>query len=187
MYKIITSLAIIALAGSTAAGATMAYFSDTTAITGNTFSTGTLELRVNGQPTVLGASFQGKAPGDMGVSPVYGIQNYGAPWFGGPSNLTAKTLTMKVVNENDHSSGLWQQLKVKVEVGRMSGVMQYTLYDGLLKDMGELDLFSGHWPTLVPGSSQDMRYTVYLPSEGDQSMFMGDVMDWDFLIEGRTN
>jgi predicted ribosomally synthesized peptide with SipW-like signal peptide len=185
--KIALSLATIAAVCMLAIGATSAYFSSTATITNNTFSTGTLQIRVNGSPTVTGANFAAVAPGDMKVSPVYGIQNYGAPWFGGPSNLTANKLYLKVVNPNDSGSGLWDVVKVKVEVGRLSGVMQYTLYDGLLKNLGTVDLFGGHWSSLIPGSSQDMRYTVYLPETGtDQSYLMGKTLTWDWSVEGRT-
>jgi predicted ribosomally synthesized peptide with SipW-like signal peptide len=188
MKKIITSLMAVVLAGSVLAGATYAYFSSQATVENNTFATGTLEIRVNGQPTILGATFNPMAPGQEGISPVYGLQNYGAPWFGGPSNLTAKKLLLSVANENDDNSGLWQEVKIKVEVGRLSGVMQYTLYEGKLKNMGVLDLFGGHWTELIPGSSQDFRYTVYLPETNtNQNQFMGKTLTWDFVIEGRTN
>ncbi len=187
MKRIALSLMTIAAVAIMATGATSAYFSDTAAIKGNTFSTGTLELRVNRQPTVAGAVFTAVAPGDMKTSPVYNIQNYGAPWFGGPSNLTANKLFLRVSNPNDFGSGLWDAVKVKVEVGRLSGAMQYTLYDGKLKNLGTLDLFQGHWASLIPGSTQDMKYTVYLPDSGDQTALMGKTLTWDWVVEGRTS
>jgi predicted ribosomally synthesized peptide with SipW-like signal peptide len=188
MKKIIASLTVIVLVALISVGATVAYFSDTATITGNTFSTGTLEIRVNGEPSVVGASFTGVAPGDMKVSPVYGIQNFGPPWFGGPSNLTANSMYLTVANPDDGGSGLWQEVKVKIEVGRLSGVMQHELYNGLLKDMGTLDLFGGHWSSLIAGSTQDMKYTVWLPETGlNQNTLMGKTLTWDFVIEARTN
>ena len=188
MKKIAMSLSMIAFVSMLAVGVTAAYFTSTTTVTANTFSSGTLELRVNGEPTVTGANFTAVAPGDMKVSPVYGIQNNGAQWFGGPSNLKAKKMYLTVVNPNDFGSGLWDKVRVKVEVGRMSGVMEYTVFDGKLKNLETVDLFQGHWSSLIPGSSQDIQYTVYLPETGtDQNSLMGKTLTWDFAIEGRTN
>lgn len=62
MFRIVKSLVVIAVIGAFAASATGAYFSDTATITRNTFSTGTLEIRVNGQPSVVGATFSPMAP-----------------------------------------------------------------------------------------------------------------------------
>jgi len=53
MKKILFSLLTIALVGGAAAGATKAYFSDTETSTGNTFTAGTLDLKVNGGDDVL--------------------------------------------------------------------------------------------------------------------------------------
>ena len=187
MKKIIANLSIITIVLLMSAGATRAYFSDTASVTGNTFSTGTLEIRVNGQPTVLGAVFDPAVPGTEYTSPVYGMQNYGPPWFGGPSNLTANTLLLNVANPSDTSSDLWDELMVRIEVGRSSGVTWYNIYEGFLKDISDLDLFNGHWTELIPGSTQDMRYTVWVEEDGDQSELMGESLIWDFVIEGRTN
>jgi predicted ribosomally synthesized peptide with SipW-like signal peptide len=187
--KIIASLAIIALVGLMSAGATVSYFSDTATIEGNTFSTGILEIRVNGQPTVAGAVFAPTVPGEYYTSPTYGLQNYGAPWFGGPSNLTAESLILNVANANDYGSGLWQEVMVEIEIGRTSGAEWHQVYEGLLKDLTDLDLFSaGYWSELIPGSTHDMRYTVWLPeTDNNQNNFMGKTLVWDFVVEGRTN
>ncbi|MFA6896656.1 MAG: TasA family protein [Candidatus Paceibacterota bacterium] len=48
MKKILLSLAVIAIATTVVIGATRAYFSDTETSTGNTFSTGTIDINVNG-------------------------------------------------------------------------------------------------------------------------------------------
>ena len=49
MKKILLSVLTIALVAVVAAGATQALFSDTEESTGNTFTAGTLDLKVNGQ------------------------------------------------------------------------------------------------------------------------------------------
>jgi predicted ribosomally synthesized peptide with SipW-like signal peptide len=194
MFRIIKSLLVIVAVGAVAAGATSAYFSSSVDISDNTFATGTLEIRVNGEAGEIdGFEYGPAAPGDMQTSDLYGIQNYGAPWFGGPSNLPANKLLLSVTDVNDDAvpsgpNDLWNAAWVKIEVGRMSGVMQYTVYEGPISTMGEVDLFGGHWSSLVPGSSQDMKATVWLPDTGgDQSSLMGQSMEWDFIVEGRTS
>lgn len=47
MKKILLSLAVIAIVAVGAIGATRAYFSDTAAISGNTFTAGTLDLKID--------------------------------------------------------------------------------------------------------------------------------------------
>jgi hypothetical protein len=47
MKKIILSLAIVGIVGAIAVGGTIAYFSDTATITGNTFTSGTLDLQID--------------------------------------------------------------------------------------------------------------------------------------------
>lgn len=188
MKRILLSLAMIAVVGSTAVTATRAYFSSTATVTNNTFATGTLELRVNGQPTVLGAVADVAAPGQERMSPVYGLQNFGPQFFNsGSSNLNAYKLLMRVANPNDSGSGLWQYVNVRVESNRGWSTWEVN-YDGLLKDMPELDLFGTRWNELLTGHTQDMRYTVYLPEDNsNQSGLMGKILTWDFVVEARTN
>jgi len=186
--KILKSLVIVLVMVAMVAGATSSYFTSSATITGNTFSTGTLEIRVNGAPTVVGANFTAMAPDQIGTSPVYGINNYGSPHFVGPSNLEAKKLLLSITNPNDSGSGLWEKVMIKVEVGRMSGAMEHTVYVGNINTMPTLDLLDGWWSGLIPGSTEDMRYQVWLPNEaGDQNALMGKTLTWDFNVEGRTN
>lgn len=187
MFKIVKSLFVIVAVATIAAGSTSAYFSDTATITGNTFSTGTLEIRVNGQPSIIGATFSPMAPGQVGDSPQYEINNYGQPWFNGPSNLTAKQLLLNITNPNDSGSGLWNKVMIKVEVNRGWPVWQVA-YDGNINALSNVDLLNPNWSELAPGNSESFRYHVYLPNEEiDQSSLMAKTLTWNFAIEGRTN
>lgn len=187
MKKIAMSLTTIAFVAMMAVGATGAYFTSTAYVNNNTFSTGTLELRVNGQPAVSGAVFTAVAPGELKTSGVYGINNYGQPWFAGPSNLTAKKLKLNVTNPNDFGSGLWQDVYVKVEVNRGWPTWEQ-VYSGKLKDLSNVNLFGTRWTELIPGSTEDFRYTVWLPdNHTNQNALMGKTLTWDWSIEGRTN
>jgi len=55
MFKIVKSLFVIVAVATIAAGSTSAYFSDTAQVAGNTFSAGTLDLKVNGQDSLIQA------------------------------------------------------------------------------------------------------------------------------------
>ena len=185
MLRIVKSLMVIAVVSLVAVGATNAYFSDTATITQNTFSTGTLEIRVNGLPSVVGGTFSPMAPGQIGTSGDFHINNYGLPWFAGPSNLTAKQLTAAVAN-NTGDVDLWNKVMIKVEVNRGWPTWQVA-YEGKIKNMGTKDLLAPNWTELVPGNSEMMHYTVWLPDVGDQAPLMGKTISWDFVIEGRTS
>ncbi|MGI5841638.1 MAG: TasA family protein [Patescibacteria group bacterium] len=186
MKRILLSLAMIAVVGSTAVGATRAYFSSTATITENTFATGTLEVRVNGQPTLAGAQFSAVEPGQMMIFQ-HNVNNYGPEHFAGLSNLSANKLLLNVTGANDFGSGLWQEVRVRVEVNR-GWETWHQVYQGKLKDLSNVDLLSPRWTELAPGNSQDIKYTVWLPeTNADQTNFMGKSLTWNFEIEGRTN
>lgn len=51
MKKILLSLGVIAIVAVGAIGATRAYFSDTATITGNTFTSGTMDLKIDANPS----------------------------------------------------------------------------------------------------------------------------------------
>jgi len=185
--KILRSLAIIGVVAAMAVSATGAYFTSTATINGNTFSTGVLEIRVNGQPSITGATFSPMAPDQVASSPEYHINNYGPRWFSGPSTLAAKKLTLSVINPNDFGSGLWDQVMIKVEVNRGWPTWQ-EVYNGKINGLSNVDLLSPRWTELAPGESEMMRYHIWLPNiAGDQNALMGKTLTWDFAIEGRTN
>lgn len=186
--KIFKSLITIMAVATLAVGATSAYFSDSATIADNTFTAGTLEIRVNGQETKMGATFSPVVPGETYNSPEYHINNYGSPHFAGPSNLTAKYLTIRnsaPVSTPDND--LWDNVMIKVETNRGWATWQL-VYEGKLKDMPTSDLLSPRWSELAPGNSQMLKYQAWLPDTGtDQSKYMGDSLVWDFIIEGRTS
>jgi predicted ribosomally synthesized peptide with SipW-like signal peptide len=186
MKRIAMSLVTIAAVACLVVGATGAYFSSTATVTNNTFSTGTLEIRVNSQPTITGATFSPMAPGQKGGSH-FDINNYGPPWFpAGPSNLTAKTLLLSVMNATGDST-LWSNLYIRVQVNRGWPSWQ-NVYSGPISGLSNADLLHPNWTELIPGSSEDLRYQVWLPETGgDQSALMGKTVHWDFAVEGRTN
>jgi predicted ribosomally synthesized peptide with SipW-like signal peptide len=184
MRKIALSMAIIAAVCLLAVGATSAYFSSTATVTNNTFSTGTLQIRTNGMVTRPGETFSPMAPDQVGTAQ-FDVNNFGSPWFAGPSNLTAKKLLLSVNNATG-DSGLWNSLYIKVEVNRGWPNWQQA-YWGPISGLSNADLLHPNWTELAPGNSETLRYSVWLPdSGGDQNALMGKTVHWDFTVEGRT-
>lgn len=89
--KILKSLVIVIAMAAMVAGATSSIFNSTASVNGNTFATGILEIRVNGQPSIGGFNYTNAAPGGVATKS-FTLQNYGPPWFGGPSTLDAKEI-----------------------------------------------------------------------------------------------
>jgi len=186
MRKILLSLLTIGAVGALATTATRAVFSSTATVTNNTFATGTLEIRVNGQPTIAGFSVTAMAPGDC-TTGQFGLNNYGSPYFAGPSNLTAEELVMKVSDAYSGTDvGLFNALTLKVESNRGWSDWE-TDYNGALSGLvaSESNLFGTRWTELAPGDTQDVRYTVCLPdTAGDEAQ--GKSTSFDFIFTGYT-
>jgi predicted ribosomally synthesized peptide with SipW-like signal peptide len=96
MNKILFSLAIIAVAGTAAVGITRAYFSDVGTSTGNTFTAGTLDLKVDGQDALIPYSVADLKPGDSRGTSTYAITNTGSI----PGVLSMKVKNV-VTDENE--------------------------------------------------------------------------------------
>lgn len=94
MKKIILSLAIIAAVGAIVVGATTAYFSDTETSEGNTISSGSLDLTLNGHNNVTEAVVNIE---DMKPSQV---------WYSGPITLNVSNnpgrIYKRIVNETNN-------------------------------------------------------------------------------------
>jgi predicted ribosomally synthesized peptide with SipW-like signal peptide len=85
MKKILLSVATIGVVGALAAGATMAWFSDTETSTGNTFTAGTLALNGTGIADFNFGTLPPMAPGEITEERVITIKNDGTTdlaWFG---------------------------------------------------------------------------------------------------------
>lgn len=179
MKRILMSLLMVITIGALTAGATRAYFSDTASVTQNTFATGTLEIRVNDQPSIAGYSFTPIAPGGQTIW----SHNVANGWS---SNLIANKLLLNITSPNDFESGLWSVVNIKVEASR-DNINWYQAYSGPINGLHDVDLLMG-WLSLTPGTYEYLRYTLTLPETGDdQSALMGKTMTWNFAIEGRTN
>lgn len=184
MLKIIKGLLTIVTIATVAVGATSAVFSSQATVEDNTFATGTLEVRINGQASIPGFTFTNAAPGDS-YSGTFEINNYGAPWFAGPSTLAAKTLTMRSAFDSG-SAKLFNKLDIVVSVH--AGGAPEVIYNGKLKDFVGSDALVSYYHAngLIPGSSETVNYTVTLPAGADNS-YQGLSTTFDFVVTATSS
>jgi len=71
MKKIILSLAIVGIVGAVAIGGTIAYFSDTATVSGNTFTSGTLNLQIDSNPLPSQADWSEGFANSTGFTDLY--------------------------------------------------------------------------------------------------------------------
>ncbi len=188
MVKIAKSLITILAVAAVAAGATGAYFSDTATIAANSFETGKLEIRVNGQQTISGQHFYNMYPSDVDTAIPYILSDS----IMAESTLAAKTLQLNTANANDNGSGLWGATKIRVEVRDNIAYGPWTsAYEGDISSLNNVDLIHViGLSQLGPVSNQSiaLRYQIWVPETGEnQNSLMDKSMSWDFTIEGRTN
>lgn len=186
MKKIATSFATIAAVLVMTATATYGVFSSQASVVNNTFATGILEIRVNGNPAVTGFSLTNAAPGDM-TSKSFSLQNYGAPWFAGPSTLAAKEIIPKA-QKTGGDSVLYNALKAKLYANAGWGGCSNPgvvfvpgkgceVYNGNLSGLtgtSAQDILEhtqwGPQASLAPGSSLSMLMEVELPATAGNSL-----------------
>ena len=179
MKKTLLSLGLILLVVGVMAGATWAIFSSQAKVDNNTFATGTLEIRLNGQQSLGGFTFSNAAPGECKEG-TFGVNNYGAPWFAGPSTLPAKELVMGSLQDGG-DTGLYNALTIKVE-SNVGWPTRMFVYEGSLSGLSNADLLTPRWTELSAGNSIDVFYKVCLPVSAD-NLLMGKSATFDFLID----
>ncbi len=201
MKKLFLSIATLIAAVGAVSVATWAYFKDTAILGSNTYATGVLEVRLNGQETLPGFSVTNAYP-SLVASKVFTLSNYGLPWFPtGPSTLDAKGLTataVKTSGDDDLYNALQARLYANAGWGGCSngGVVFVagkgcTVYNGLLKDMSASDILNatqwGAHPALVPGNSFTMTFEVELPeTHTDQGALMGKSATFDLDVDAYS-
>jgi predicted ribosomally synthesized peptide with SipW-like signal peptide len=180
--RILKSLVIIGAMAALVVGVTRAYFTSIPVIENNTAATGLLEITIDGGPTAIGANFSPLVPGVPSVSGIYKIKNADPN-----STLTAKKLLLSIQNRTGEDV-LWNELMIKIEVGRNLADVRNLVYTGKLSTMANpQDLLGGWWTDLIPGATEELQYEVWIPAYGyDQSSLMNKTVSWNFNIEGQT-
>ncbi len=194
MKQIIVSIIIILAIVSTTIKATTAYFSDTETSSGNTFSTGTLNLTLDGaNSNVAKFNVSGMKPGDTHIG-TWTIRNTGS--IDGYLDMHNITQT--------HSPGTTTEPELTVEdpdVGSLGSLLNITLFvdannNGIL-DSGETTIYSGllnglatSYDANIPlsaGSANYITMAVNWPSGPNDNKGQGDVAQLDMTFElGQT-
>ncbi len=146
MKRIITSLALLVMVASLTIAGTRAWFSSQAQVNDITFSTGVLEVRVNGASAIAGVSMTNAEPGSR-KSGSFTINNYGNPYFAGPSTLDAKEIAIKVADltgDQELNNALMVDLFANAGwSGCSNSGVEFIpgkgcrIYTGLVKDMTE--------------------------------------------------
>ncbi|MFA6338593.1 MAG: TasA family protein [Candidatus Paceibacterota bacterium] len=165
MKKIILSLAVIALTATAAVGATRAWFSDTETSTGNTFTAGTLDLKVN-QADSLPVVIANVVPGSSESAPVV-VTNSG--------NVNGKYLKLNVTDILDHENtteepeigadgetGLGELCgEVIVTLSETKDEVTTTFYNAALKSFPTAGIELGE---LAGGATRNLTVSYSVPS-----------------------
>jgi len=177
--RILASLAVIFAVAAIATGATFGVFSSQAKKVNNTFSTGILQIRINGSSSVGGFTITNAVPGTC-ESGQFDVQNYGAPWFAGPSTLAAKQLVISA-QKTVGDDVLWNALNVKIE--NCAGPCE-TAHDGMLNALFEKDLLMSWYAAggLIPGNSETIKYNVCLPASAGNEV-QGKTVTFDFVVD----
>jgi len=176
--KILISLSVIAVVAAIAVGGTIAYFNDTETSTGNTFTAGTLNLKVgDNDPTDWNFQVGGIKPGDSGSKEVV-LQNTGS--IDGYLHITFANLVDDDVScpESEQNEGrdttcgagedgeLAENLDILVYLDENSNDsfnlgLDTLIYQGKVKGILQGDLFNYLLPKSV---SKDLRIEWKLDS-----------------------
>lgn len=181
MLKIAKSLIVIAAVAALAVGATSAIFTSQASVSGNTFASGALEIKLDGQTSLPGFNFSNAAPGDN-YTGTFDIQNFNAAQFGGNSTLPAKSVKISAANSG---GSIYLYNKLDVMVTSTVGWNDTVVFTGKLKNLlnKEILLPGNQFPA---GWTMPMTYTVTLPSGADNT-YQGLSTTFDFVVTASSS
>lgn len=175
MKRIAMSLVTIAAVACLVVGATGAWFTDQATVTGNTFSTGVLDIDASGSAwnnvTIAG----NMKPGDT-INKTFTVINKNQANFGGNSTLSGK---LSISTPYASGSGdLYNYMKAKVT--RMQWG-QVVVFDGWLRDINGVD----GQAILQPGWSQEYKVELTLPADAGNG-YEGLTSTFNFVVDATT-
>jgi predicted ribosomally synthesized peptide with SipW-like signal peptide len=171
MRKLFLSLAVIGITSAIAIGATSAYFSDTETSSANTFTAGTLDLKLNGGDQDVSVTFGG-------MNPVHSQPNFG--YVLKNAGTIAGKLTINNISVTDAENGILEPEAaagdVTDSVGELSSVLNIRIWVDINSDgyisAGEPMLYNGLMKNLP--SSLDTGVTL----NGGNQTRIAAVVDW---------
>ncbi len=193
MKRILLSLAMIALVGSATVGATRAYFSDSETSLGNTFTAGSIDLKIDGGDVNVFHTFGNMKPGSQ-PNFAWVLKNAGSV----AGHLTINNIGI-VSNENsclEPETAAGDVTCTDPGAGELSSVLNYRIMldkncDGWLQT-GDVVLFEGmansmasSYDTgvnLAPGEQVCVNSLVNWWSTANDNKAQGDDMKADFTF-----
>lgn len=171
--KIILSLSVIGLVAAIAIGGTVAYFSDTETSEGNTFSTGVIDINIDGEnPWINSWDITDMKPCETGYI-TFNINNSG----NNPVNVW-KTITVTEtiddpINEPEcvYGGGVWDSNSEACDIHNESPLWDYKAKSNL-HDWMNYDL-SVNVP--IANNSDDWHQTIYKDEDGVKVSSIKDV------------
>lgn len=160
MLKIAKSLLLVFAVAAVATISTRAYFSDTKTIADNQFTTGTVNLTLDG---LVNKPIQAlnMAPGQHYIGHLFVINNGTIP----------ADFFMKTEKTGEGSQELYDELWIKLYFNGGEGYEGYVAYDGKLKDLNSAGI-NGVWLTehfnlspRNPGESVSLYQKISLPAD----------------------
>lgn len=181
--KILKSLVIVVAMVAMVTGATSSIFTSQATVAGNTFATGTLEIRIDGLASIPGFTVENAIPGTCKTGQ-FTLENYGPPWFAGPSTVSAKVLTMSAV-KTAGDLDLYNALTIHMTktAGSSEDIWNSDLYSLTNRDA----LMSWYHPGgLIAGSSETINYEVCLPLSAGNDL-QGKSTTFDFVADASSS
>jgi len=197
--RILTSLAVIFAVAAIATGATVALFTDTKTITGNTFATGVLKLTLNksaGKPFNVSNAYPG----------------YSTGWeymdiFNNAANSTLPFEAYMTVSQTGGDATLWNWLKIEMKTSGGNSdcndgdAGEGTIYSGWINNFPVKKLVSSanYWhlaneddgsgspaDNIRVGYSERVCQRVWLPLSADNSV-MGKSVTFDEIVDAMSD
>lgn len=194
MKKILFSFLIIFVFVGLISGVTLAYFSDTVTSTGNTFTTGILDLNLDGNNTnVVKFEVTNMKPGDSETR-TWEINNVG--------NMNGYLDLHNLIQTHEPGISTEQELTVEdPDVGTLGSLLNVELFidinnNGVL-DGVDTSIYSGAMEGLLTdydldlqldaGTSNYLTMTVSWPPTDNDNAGQGDTAEFDMVFElGQT-
>lgn len=172
MRKLFLSLAIIGITSAIAIGATTAYFSDTETSSANTFTAGTLDLKLNGGDVDVHVSY--------GMQPVHSQPNFGY-LLKNTGSLTGH-LTLNNIVVSDAENGC---IEPEVSAGDMTctgtdGELSQALSIRMWMDNNKDGWISTGEPMIYSGPMHNLPSTLDLGKNltANEETRLGVIIDW---------
>lgn len=169
MKKILFSFFVIFVFAGLVSGVTSAYFSDTVTSTGNTFTTGSLDLNLDGDNTnVVKFEVTDMLPGDS-VTRTWAVNNIG--------NINGYLDLHSLIQTHDPGISTEQELKIEnPDVGTLGNLLNVELFI----DENNNGVFDGDDVNVYTGVMEGMAtdYNLDLQLDANTSNYLTMIVSW---------